>query len=84
MDGISYTDAIKQRFDKQLKASIVNRFIWRMLDDTSKLKFITKSKDSLENLRKLYNFEMFYQKLIFPFAFMWINKKNIDYLDIKK
>ncbi len=73
----SYADTIKERFSHQLKASIVNRFIWELAGDNifNFVKLGRKRKDSLSDLRKLYNFQMFHQKLLYPLAFMWLNKK---------
>ncbi len=75
-DGISYSQAIKEKFDNQFKASIVNRFIWNFFGDKMfHLLEIGSKKDSLSVLNKLYNFRLFPQKMIYPIALSWFNAK---------
>lgn len=77
MGECSYTAAINERFSPQLKASIVNRFTWEIAGDNvfNFLQFSSKRRDPLKDLRKLYNFEFFYHKLLYPIASMWFRMK---------
>lgn len=77
IDGISYSQAVKKKFDNQFKASIVNRFIWELLGDKMfyAVEIGSKMKDPLNDLNKSYNFKMFHQRLIYPIALLWFNAR---------
>lgn len=76
-DGISYSQTIKEKFDNQFKASIVNRFVWSLLGDRMfhLLEIGSKRKDPLKHLNKIYNFKLFTQRLMYPIASSWFNMK---------
>ena len=77
VNGSSYSQSIKEKFDNQFKASIVNRFIWSLLGDRIFyfLEIGSKTKNPLNHLGKIYNFKLFYQRLLYPIAFAWFNSK---------
>lgn len=71
IDNIDYKKLIEKRFFNQMKASIVNRFLFERLGDKAYQLLINKakkSKDLSKILFKAYNFSFKFQKLLFPIS----------------
>jgi len=70
-ENLDYEKAFLERYRNQLKAGIVNRFLWERAN-TRFLKFglskVRKVQDPLKKLKKFYNYEYSWQKILYPFA----------------
>lgn len=78
VNKVSYKDSIDKRFTNQLKASVVNRFMWETVGGRKIdfLEFGSKRTNPLKYLGKLYNFELLYQKMIYPLASAWLKGRQ--------
>jgi len=75
--NVDYKKLVEKRFSNQLKASIVNRFLFERWGDNIWQLLITeakKNKDPRKNLFKLYNFSFKIQKILFPLALIALKK----------
>lgn len=76
VEGISYSKLIKERFDNQFKASMVNRFMWELMSGRSvSLSRHAEKVDPIRVLGKLYNFQYPHQKLLYHLARTWFNHR---------
>lgn len=72
-----YEKTARAYFEKKLKASVVNRYIWDKFSNGDYLFIINrlyKAKDTLNFLRSYYNFNLI-QKILFPLALKYCRKK---------
>lgn len=78
INNVDYKKLIEKRFFKQMRAAIVNRFLFERLGDNAYQILIGKAKKS-KNLFKIlfmaYNFSYKFQKLLFPISLITLKKK---------
>lgn len=75
--GTDYAETAKNYFNKKLKASVVNRFLWEKVgsrDYSFIVNRIHNSTDSLKYLKSFYNFNLL-QRIIYPFSLRYMKKR---------
>lgn len=70
IDGLNYDTLVKRRFQDQLDASLVNRFIWERMSNRQYLLFLRKmdlKEDTQQFLRGFYAMPL-WKKFLLPFV----------------
>jgi len=75
MEDEDYKKLIEKRFSKQLKASIVNRFLFEQLGGKISIEKIKSIRNPFQLLFTIYNFSFRFQKLLFPIALTKLKRK---------
>jgi hypothetical protein len=81
VEGKDYEKLIEERFSKQLKASVVNRFLWERLCGKISIDKIKSIKNLFQLLFEIYNFSFRFQKLLFPIALIKLKREYRNLLE---